>query len=286
MRVGYIGLGNMGGPMASNLAPAGFETTVFDIAPEAVEAVVATGAKAASSPLAVGEAAEVVCCCVQTDAQVRLVLDGDGSGAIHGMAPGGVVCIHSTVSPETVDAMQAVAETRGCTVLDAAVTGGSIGAAARQLVVMVGGEKDVVDRVRPVLDASSKLVVHAGPRGFGVKLKLIVNVLSYTHYAAVREAFGLAQAIGIDADDLIAATRGNGHLSDGEMQFVSSARLPQDARLPDEQHAFLTNQLATAEKDLDHALALARQAGLTLPTAALVSQNMARVYRVEDPKKR
>ncbi len=288
MRVGYIGLGNMGQPMASHLAPAGFETTVLDLVPDAVKALVETGARAASSPIEVGEASDVLCICVQTDDQVRSVLLGDGqtAGALDGMASGGAIAIHSTVHPDTIEELHAKAAERGCAVVDAAVTGGASGARAGTLVVMVGGEDEVVEKVRPVLEASSKLVIHAGPRGCGARLKLAVNLFGYIHFAAVREAFAFASAIGLDHEDLIAATRGNGQLSDAELEFVPNARLPLDAKLPDDAHAFLSNQLVTAEKDLGHALELARKAGVSLPTAALVSQGMARIYRVEDRRRR
>ncbi len=287
MRVGYIGLGNMGNPMASHLAPAGFETTVFDLVPDSVKALVETGARAGTSPLEVAEASDVLCLCVPADEHVRAVLLGDGApGALDGLAPGGVVAVHSTVRPETVEEMHTVASQRGCTVIDAAVTGGEGGARAGELVFLVGGEDAAVEKVRPVLDASSKLVIHAGPRGAGAKLKLAVNLLSYIHFAAVREAFGLAEVSGIDSKHPVEATRANGQLSDMEMQFVALASLPQETILPDDVQDTTRVQLFNAEKDFAHAFELARKAGLALPTAAVVSQGMARVYRVEDRRRR
>jgi len=287
VRVGYIGLGNMGKPMASHLAPAGFETTVFDLVPDSVKALVETGACAGASALEVAAASDVLCLCVPADEHVRAVLLGDGApGALHELAPGGVVAIHSTVRPETVEEMHTVASQRGCTVIDAAVTGGERGARAGELVFLVGGEDAAVEKVRPVLEASSKLVIHAGLRGAGAKLKLAVNVLSYIHFAAVREAFALAEVAGIDSKHLVEATRANGQLSDMEMQFVAGASLPQEAILPDDRQDALRVQLFNAEKDFAHAFELARKAGLALPTAAVVSQGMARVYRVEDRRRR
>lgn len=288
MRVGYIGLGNMGKEMASNLAPAGFETTVFDLVPDAVAAVVATGARAASSAFEVAKACEVLCLCVPADEHVRAVLLGSGgsSGALDGLAPGSVVAIHSTVSAETIDEMHAAAVSRGCSVIDAAITGGAQGARTRQLVSLVGGEPAEVEKVRPVLDASSKLVIHAGARGAGVNLKLAVNLLGYLHYAAVRESFALVEVAGIDNQHLIDATRANGQLSDAEMIFVPQAARPQTESVPAEAAALVRTHLGTAEKDLAHALELARKNGLTLPTTAAVSQGMARIYRVDDPRRR
>lgn len=287
MRVGYIGLGSMGKPMASHLAPAGFETTVFDLVPESVKALVETGARAGASTAEVAAASDVLCLCVPADEHVRAVLLGDGGrGALDALAPGGVVVIHSTVGPETVEEMQAAASQRGCTVIDAAVTGGVRAAQAAELVFLVGGEAGPVEKVRPVLDASSKLVVHAGPRGAGAKLKLAVNLLSYVHFAAVREAFALAEAAGIDSKHLIEATRANGQLSDMEMQFVPVAALPEETVMPDDYQDVQRVQLFNAEKDLAHALKLARKAGLALPIAAAVSQGMARIYRLEDRRRR
>jgi len=288
MRVGYIGLGSMGKPMASHLAPAGFETTVFDLVPEAVAELVETGAKAAASPYEVGAASDVLCLCVPADAHVTSVLlgEGDGKGALEAMAPGGVVVVHSTVKPDTIIEMNEAAQQHGCTVIDAAVTGGAQGAVDRELVFMVGGEEDAVEKVRPVLDASSKLVIHAGELGAGAKLKLAVNLMGYIHFAACREAFAFANGVAVDPDLLIEATRANGQLADAELPFVASARLPIDFEMPKAAQDAMRTHLGTAEKDLAHALELARDAGVSLPTTALVSQGMARIYRVDDRKRR
>jgi 3-hydroxyisobutyrate dehydrogenase-like beta-hydroxyacid dehydrogenase len=285
MRVGYVGLGSMGKPMASHLAPSGFETTVFDLVPDSVAALVETGARAAVSVAEVAAASEVLCLCVPADEHVRDVLVGDG-GAMDALPEGAVIVVHSTVRPETIEEMGAEASERGCSVVDASVTGGEVGARARELVFLVGGAEEQVERVRPVLEASSKLIVHAGGLGSGAKLKLAVNLLSYVHFAAVREAFALALASGIEAEHLVAATRANGQLSDMEMQFVPIAALPEETVMPDDYHAVQRVQLFNAEKDLAHALELARKMGLALPTAATVSQGMARIYRLEERTRR
>ena len=282
MRVGYIGLGNMGRPMSSHLAPAGFETTVFDLVPEAVAALAETGARPAGSPQEVAQAADVLCLCVPADLQIRQILLGEGGAepALDHLPRGAVVAIHSTVTPETVQEVAAAGAERGVEVLDAAVTGGQRGAEEGQLIFLVGGPEAAVEKVRPVLDASSKLTIHAGPLGCGAKLKLAVNTLGYIHFAAVNEAFGLAVAAGIDPQHLAAAVRGNGSLSSMEEQFLGTVTAPDEMIESEGYQTAMGIQLFNAEKDLAHALELARKSGFTMPTAALVSQNMDRIYRV------
>jgi 3-hydroxyisobutyrate dehydrogenase len=284
MRVGYIGLGDMGGPMAAHLAPAGFETTVFDLDESKVDALVKSGARAASGPREVGERSDVLCVCVPADAHVRAVVLGDeaAEGALGAMAPGGVIAIHSTIQPDTAEQIHAAASARGCTAIDASVTGGAAAAEAGELVFLVGGDGAAVEKARPVLEASSKTILHAGGIGCGAKLKLAVNTLTYIHWAAVVEAYGLARQSGIDPKLFIEAVRGNGQLSDMEMRFVGSLDLPPEVRESESYQAFMRVQTFNAEKDLDHALALARGCGLAMPTAALVSQQMAHIYGVRD----
>lgn len=284
-RVGYIGLGDMGMPMASHLVPAGFETTVCDLDESKVEELVAGGAKAAANPREVGECSDVLCICVPTDAHVRAVLTGK-NGALENAVPGAIVAIHSTVLPDTIEEMAAAAGAKGCSVIDACVTGGAHGAAAGELTFLVGGDDASIEKARPVLEASSKAIVRAGPLGSGAKLKLAVNTLTYIQWAAARESFLLAKAAGLDPDVFIEAVRSNGQLTDLQLRFLALHRMPDEAASSEDFQAFSRLQMHTAEKDLAHALELARKHGLALPTAGLVSQDMARIYRVKDDGRR
>ncbi|MBW2397325.1 MAG: NAD(P)-dependent oxidoreductase [Deltaproteobacteria bacterium] len=284
-RVGYIGLGDMGLPMASHLVPAGFETTVCDLDDSKVQELVEGGARAAANAREVGERSDVLCVCVPADAHVRAVLIGK-DGALEGVAPGTLIAIHSTVLPETIKEMAEAAEAKGCKVIDACVTGGAHGAAAGELTFLVGGEDASVEKARPVLDASSKAIVHAGPLGSGAKLKLAVNTLTYIQWAAARESFLLAKASGLDPDVFIEAVRSNGQLTDLQLRFLGLHRMPEEAASSEAFQAFSRLQMHTAEKDLAHALELARKHGLAMPTAGLVSQDMARIYRVKDEGRR
>ena len=284
-RVGYIGLGDMGLPMASHLAPAGFETTVYDLDDSRVQQLVSGGAEAAANAREVGERSDVLCICVPADAHVRAVLTGK-DGALEGVAPGTLIAIHSTVLPETIEEMARAADSKGAAVVDACVTGGAHGAAAGELVFLVGGDDASIEKVRPVLDASSKAIVHAGPLGSGAKLKLAVNTLTYIQWAAARESFLLAKASGLDPDVFIEAVRSNGQLTDLQLRFLALHRMPDAAVSSEAFQAFSRLQMDTAEKDLAHALELARKHGLAMPTAGLVSQDMARIYRVKDEGRR
>ena len=153
IRVGFIGLGNQGKPIAAHLAPAGFETTVYDIAKDPVEELVATGAKAAATPREVGAAADVVGICVPEDEHVRAVVFGD-DGLLAGLSAGSVVLIHSTVLPATVEEVGRAAAAKNVEVLDACVTGGAARAQNRQLTYLVGGSEAAFEKARPYFAAN------------------------------------------------------------------------------------------------------------------------------------
>lgn len=284
-RVGYIGLGNMGKAMASNLAPKGFDALVYDLDPRPVEELAAAGAKAASSCREVGAHAEVLSVCVPADAHVAAVLLGE-DGALAGMAAGSVIAIHSTVQPETIERMAAAARERGVEVIDACVTGGREVAEKGELTLLIGGKVETLEKVRPVLEAYGTTLLHAGPLGSGAKLKLTVNLLTYVNWAAAAESFRLAKASGLDTEIFIEAVRSNGQLSDMQLRFIAGQKLPDAAAESEAYQSFVTIQMHNAEKDLAHALELGRSCGIALPAASLVSQDMARIYRVKDEGRR
>lgn len=286
IRAGFIGLGNIGLPIAANLAPAGLETTVYDIAPEPVAQLVETGAKPAASPREVGENADVVGICVPEDAHVLAVSLGD-DGLLAGMSEGGVLMIHSTVLPETADQVEAAAKERGVAVLDACVTGGAARAQTRQLTYLIGGPADAVEKARPYFDATTEVpVVHAGELGSGAKLKLCINLITYIQWAAAYESMALARAIGLPQDVLEEAGRANGQLTELMIQFLAGHKVPEEARTSEGFQALMRNHMNIAEKDLAWALTLARKSGVALPVGSLVSQSMARLYNVDDAGRR
>jgi 3-hydroxyisobutyrate dehydrogenase len=284
-RVGYIGLGDMGGAMASQLAPKGFDARVYDLDPKKIEELATAGAKPAASCREVGEHAEVLSICVPGDPHVEAVLLGE-DGALSGMAAGSIIAIHSTVLPATVQRMAVAARERGVEVIDACVTGGRAVAEAGELTLMIGGEPAAFEKARSVLEAYGKTLLHAGPLGSGAKLKLCVNLLTYVNWAAAAESYRLAKASGLDPELFLQAVISNGQLSAMQQRFIGGQKLPDEAAASEGYQSFVRIQMYNAEKDLAHALELGRSCGIALPAAGLVAQDMARIYRVSDPKRR
>jgi 3-hydroxyisobutyrate dehydrogenase len=285
LRAGFIGLGNIGKPLASHLAPAGFATTVFDLVEAPVQELVAGGATAASSPREVAERADVIGICVPEDKHVRAVMTGD-DGILAGAARGTVVAIHSTILPSTAQEMAALADRQGVSVLDACVTGGDQRAQQGVVTYLVGGDGAALEKARPFLEASSETIIYAGVLGNGAKLKLCINVMTYLQWAAAYESFALAKASGLPIDVFESAGRANGQLTELMARYLSSHKLPDEVRTDPNLQSYLRGHMHTAEKDLAWALQLGRENDVTLPVAGLVSQLMARLYAVEDRNRR
>jgi 3-hydroxyisobutyrate dehydrogenase-like beta-hydroxyacid dehydrogenase len=283
MRVGFIGLGNIGLPMAKRLVAAGLDTTVYDVVSERAAQV--AGARAAASPRAVAVASDVVGLCVRDDADVRTAMLGD-AGVLAGAARGAIVAIHSTVQPATVIEVAASAAERGVGVVDACITGGAAGAGAGTLTVMVGGDAADVDRARPFFDCFAKKVVHTGPLGTGCKMKLCNNLMTYLAWTAAYEAMLLARAAGLPQQTLEEVTGSNGNLTDPMRAFLALHKAPEATRSSEGFQAMMRGFVEIAEKDLAASLALARECGIALPGTAIASQIMARVYGLDDENRR
>jgi len=280
LRAGFVGLGNQGRPLAEHLPAAGFETTVFDVAAEPVEALAALGAHAAGSPREVAAHADVIGVCVPEDAHVRAVVGGE-DGLLAGAARGAVIAIHSTVLPRTVVELAEEAAARGVAVLDACVTGGAARARQKQVTYLVGGDAEALEKARPLLACTSEKIIHAGPVGDGAKLKLCLNLVTYIQWAAAYESFSLARAVGLPQEVLEEAGRANGQLTPLMIAYLAAHKAPEEARRGESMQTLLRGFQRVAEKDLAWALQLARESGASLPVGGLVSQLMARLYGVE-----
>ncbi|HVN84243.1 MAG TPA: NAD(P)-dependent oxidoreductase [Candidatus Binatia bacterium] len=285
IRAGFIGLGNIGKPMAQRLVQAGFETIVYDVRADARRELTELGARAAESCAAVAAASEVIGVCVRDDNDVRHVTLGP-DGVIAHARPDAIIALHSTILPRTVQEIGRAADARGIGLIDAPMTGAAAGAQRGTLTYMVGGDPRLLERCRPVLAASAKQIVHCGELGSGAVTKLCNNLIGYMGFLAVFEAALLATQSGRSLDPLIEVTRSNGYLSDATASFVRFRQTVEQQRDDAALQTRVRNLTDLAEKDLAVTLAFAREQGVTLPGAAVCQQLMARVYGLRDDKRR
>lgn len=204
-RVGFVGLGHMGGPMCERVVHAGFAVTAFDLRPEALEAAAAAGAEATATAAECAQAAEVLITMLPGPAQVEEVLLGSG-GALDALPDGALAVDMSTSSPELGRRIAKAAAERGVGFLDAPVAD-ALRARDGMLNIFVGGAADDVARARPVLEAMGdpERVVHIGPSGSGYTVKLLVNLQWFVHAAAAAEALVVGVRAGIDVHTLYTA---------------------------------------------------------------------------------
>ena len=269
--VGFVGLGNIGRPMALRLAGSGLPLVVYDVAPEPLAELVAAGAKTASGVAALAREADVVCVMVRDDAQVRTVLGQVLAGVERPLT----VVIHSTVAPGTPEALAARAAPHGVRLLDAPVSGGAMGAADGTLAIMVGGESDAFEAARPALEAMGSKVVHAGPIGAGTRFKLARNLMHFVAFTAATEAQRLAEAAGLSLRDLGEVVRHTDAITGGPgaiMHRDTTAPIASD----DFWHGVMTHVAALGEKDLGFAIELAEELGVDVPLARRACADLAK----------
>src|SRR5881227_869483 len=195
--VGFIGVGNMGNPMASNVLKAGFPMTVFDLHPPAMENLLRAGAKGAASARDVVERNEIVMTCLPASPDVEAVYLEPG-GLVDRAKPGTILIDLSSVLPSTPKKIEPRAKARGVHFLEAPVSGGVSGARAATLAIMVGGEAEPLQRATPVLRAIGPNIFHVGPVGAGNTVKAINNMMACVNSLAMMEGVALGVKAGLD----------------------------------------------------------------------------------------
>jgi 3-hydroxyisobutyrate dehydrogenase len=267
MRVGFIGLGNMGGPMASHVLEAGHTLTVYDTRKEAAAPQLGKGARWAESPMAVAAASEIVFTSLPGPKEVEAVALGE-AGILQGSAQGTVYIDLSTSSPTLIRHIADVYRERGMQVLDAPVSGGPIGAQQATLAVMVGGDRAVYDRVKPVLDAIGNKVSYVGPIGAGAIAKIVHNMIGICTQAILAEGLTLGVKAGVDPEALRKAIA-DGAVGQGLMlnHMVPNVVFKGD---------FDTVRFALklARKDIGLASALGREYEVPMKVANIVEQDL------------
>jgi 3-hydroxyisobutyrate dehydrogenase-like beta-hydroxyacid dehydrogenase len=268
-KLGYIGLGNMGAPMAKRLVDWPGGVTVFDVRTEAMTPLAEAGATLADSVADVA-AADIISVTVLNDEQVRDVVGELADNA----KPGTVIAIHSTISPETAIQLAEELRPQDIHIVDAPVSGGGGAAEKGELAVMVGAQRDVYERIKPAFKQFASMVVHAGEPGAGTRMKLARNMLTFISYAAACEAMQLAEQAGIDLQQLGRVVRHTDAQSGGP-----GAVIVRENMAPLEPDNFLHGPLSHAgqlgEKDLSLALALGDSLGVDLPLAKIALENLA-----------
>lgn len=267
MRIGFIGLGNMGGPMASHIVEAGHDVTVYDMKKEAAAPQLGKGARWADSPMAVAAASEIVFTSLPGPKEVEAVALGE-AGLLQGAAQGMVYIDLSTNSPTLVRHIAEVYQERGLHVLDAPVSGGPIGAQQATLAVMVGGDRAVYDHVKPVLDAIGNKVSYVGGIGSGAIAKLVHNMIAICTQAILAEGLTLGVKAGVEPEPLRKAIA-DGAVGQGLMLNYMVPNVVFKGDFDTVRFA-----LRLARKDIGLASALGREYEVPMKVANIVEQDL------------
>jgi 3-hydroxyisobutyrate dehydrogenase-like beta-hydroxyacid dehydrogenase len=272
MRVGFVGLGNIGQPMTRALLHAGLDVVVLDAAPEKADPCVAEGARAVTRAEDLA-GCDVVALAVPDDDAVEAVLCG--SGLLDALAADAIVIVHSTILPTTARRLAGAARERAIGLLDAPVSGGAERALNGELTVMVGGDAAVLARARRVLDAVGGDVRHVGPSGAGSAVKLANQLMMLSALAGAYEALDLARAYDVDERvvlDAVATSTGDSWVARNWGFFDEVARAYDEGGTPVRERPW--------SKDLWDVVAAARAADVAVPVAGVLGQLLA--ARVED----
>ncbi len=263
-RIGFIGLGIMGKPMARNLAKAGYDLVIHNRSRDDVEALLGEGPaySAAGSPREVAERAAVVITMLPDSPEVRQVVFGD-DGLLGAMGAGDLLIDMSTIAPATSIEVHAALADKGAGSLDAPVSGGDKGAIAGTLSIMVGGAEGDVARAMPLFEAMGKTIVHVGAPGAGQIVKACNQIVVAINYAAVSEALVLAAKSGVDPAKVVQVLSG-GLAASRVMEMRGASMID---------HQFAPGfRVDLHRKDLGIALATGKETGSPLPVAGLVGQ--------------
>ena len=256
--IGFIGLGNMGGPRAANLVRAGHKGAGCEVSPAALDALHAAGGRAAATAADAAQDAGTIITMLPAGQHVRAVLTGP-DGVLPRLRPGTLVIDCSTIDVETARAMASAAAAQGCAMLDAPVSGGTAGAAAGTLTFMVGGEADAFAQAQDILGAMGKTIVHAGPAGAGQAAKLCNNLILGITMLGVSEAFALADKLGLSAQSLFdISSKSSGQCWSLTSYCPVPGPVPSSPANRDYQPGFAT---ALMLKDLSLAMDAAKSAG-------------------------
>ncbi len=279
--VGYIGLGDMGGAMSETIA-ASFDLVVFDFNEKAMAKMVDKGARAAPSAAALAAECEHISICVSDDAAVMDVVSGT-DGILDSCRPGTSIAVHSTVHPDTIRDLCALAAEREVNLFDAGVAGGSWAAREGSLVVMVGvPEAGIGELPRAVIDECAGAVFEGGAVGAGMAMKIAFNVMTYLQQAALSASYQIVAGEGSDPEMLLEAWRHAGQLGTLTERFYPLVAMPPETK-SGPLGSYLAKTIGIAEKDLDLAVGLGWESGRRMPVVEAARDAMRLVYGMPKP---
>jgi 2-hydroxy-3-oxopropionate reductase len=268
-RVGFIGLGIMGMPMARNLMEAGYELVLHNRSPEKAEELGKEGATVAATPREVAEKSDVVITMLPDSPQVREVVAGE-NGVLEGISEGALIIDMSTISPVVTEELAEAVKEKGASMLDAPVSGGDVGAIEGTLSIMVGGDEADFQRARSLFETMGKTITHVGPVGAGQVTKAANQVVVALTIEAVSEALVLGSAGGVSPEKILDVLSGG--LAGNKVMEVKREKFLShkfDPGFRSELH----------HKDLGIALAAGREYGVVLPVTAIVDQMLLSMRR-------
>ena len=263
--IGFIGLGNMGGGMSLNIQKAGYQLVVNDLREEAALPLLEGGARLANTPAEVAESCDIVFTSLPGPKEVEAVAMGT-SGVLEGIRPGGIYVDLSSSRPTLIREIEPIFRRKGAHVLDAPVSGGKTGAYSGNLAVMVGGDREIYERIKPVLDSFGDKVFYAGEIGAGSICKLVHNMVGHSVRQAIAEGLTLGVKAGVEPEALWEGMR-RGSL--GRMRILHEGLVRTMFRGEFEPASFA---LELAHKDISLATELAREYSVPMPLATLSEQ--------------
>lgn len=261
-KIGFIGLGIMGKPMALNLLKTGYKVIAYNRTEDRVEAIIKAGGEKGLTPKKVAENSDIIITIVSDSPDVHDVILGE-NGIIKGVKEGSVVIDMSTISPSVTKEIATKLKEKNVEMLDAPVSGGDVGAINGTLSIMVGGNAKTLERCKPIFEAMGKSITHCGKNGMGQITKLCNQILVSVTNMAVSEAVLFAQKSGLDAHTMVEATKGG---AAGSWQLSNLA-----PKMVDEDFApgFMID---LQQKDLRLVLEVAEELHLPMPALSYVHQ--------------
>ena len=274
--VGFIGLGNIGKPMARHLVGDKFQLYAYDVFPEAVADLVDLGAIAAT-PADIAANCLYIGVCVRDDKDVENLLYGD-DGLLQLAQTDTVIVIHSTVTQAGLLKWAADGQANNIHILDGPITGGANGAEAGTLCYMVGGDEQQLEKIRPVISTSADKIVHAGALGTGIALKLCNNLITYAEFAAMSEATRLAEACGLSVDVLREVGKSNGVINEQMHMMISNRNMLAVNCSEEQMDQYMGPFGRLGRKDLQCAIDTAAKLNIQLPATEFVRDMIEDVF--------